>query len=326
MHIRQTVSEYCPPKPTFTEADLPSLEGKTYLITGGAGGIGKELARMLYSANATVYIAGRNLENIEKARTEITQKPSEGLKFKPTSGKIIPLLLDLANLPTIKPAIQEFSKQVSRLDAVFLNAGVMIPPAGSKTHQGYELQWGTNVVGHFVLQTLLTPLLLASAQQIGEVRVVWVSSDGSMTSPSPDGIAWDDINGDKTGLSAFKLYSQSKAGNIILATETARRYTKDNIIVASLNPGHLKTDLARHMGQSWLLGVVEATLLHDARYGALTELFVGFSPTLTKENNGSYFIPWGRPGLMPEHIEKGLKNGSGTRLWELLEEETAQYV
>jgi retinol dehydrogenase-12 len=325
MSIKQTLSEFFPPKPTFTEADLPDLHGKTYLITGGAAGIGKELCRMLYSANATVIIAGRNLANIEKATKDIMDAPSKGMKMEPTSGKIVPLILDLGDLPTIKPAVEEFMKTITNLNTVIFNAGVMTPPPNSRTTQNYDLQWGTNVVGHFLLQKLMMPLLLESAKLNGEARIIWTASDGHTMSPSPDGIFWDDINGDKTNLSPWNLYTQSKAGNVILASETARRYAADGIITASLNPGHLKTELQRH-SQSCVLDLVNAALLYDARYGALTELSAGFSTALSKETNGLYFIPWGRVGVMAKHVKKGLEAGSGNRLWELLESETAQYA
>lgn len=106
MSIKQTLSEFFPPKPTFTESDLTDLQRKAFLITGGASGIGKELSRMLYSANATVIMAGRNPANIEKATKDITDTPSKGMKTEPTSGEIVPLVLDLGNLPTIKPAVE----------------------------------------------------------------------------------------------------------------------------------------------------------------------------------------------------------------------------
>jgi retinol dehydrogenase 12 len=137
MHLTQTFSEFFPPKPRLTEANLPSLEGKTYLVTGGAAGIGKELVRILYSANAVVYIAGRSLSNIERAAKDIIDKPSDGMH--PSSGQILPLILDLSDLTTIKPAVQNLEHQIETIDAVFLNAGIMTPPAGSKTVQGFEL-------------------------------------------------------------------------------------------------------------------------------------------------------------------------------------------
>ncbi|UKZ79675.1 hypothetical protein TrVFT333_007435 [Trichoderma virens FT-333] len=327
MSFRQTVSEFFPPPPVFTEKDLPSLSGKAYLITGGAAGIGKELARILFSAGATVYIAGRSLSNIEKATKDIVDNPVQlqSAQTAPATGKIVAVVFDLADLPSIKPAIETLKQQTTKLDVAFLNAGVMVPPRESKTKQGYELQWGTNVVGHFVLQRLLLPLLLASARESGQARIVWVSSDASARSPSPDGISWDDINSPK--LDSWTTYGQSKAGNIILAAETARRYAKDNIIAASLNPGHLKTDLQRHwLSDSRIKSLVTAPLLHEPRYGALTQLFVGLSERVNAEKNGQYFIPWGREGKRPKQIEKGLENGSGGRLWDLLETETEQYI
>jgi retinol dehydrogenase 12 len=121
------------------------------------------------------------------------------------------------------------------------------------------------------------------------------------------------------------LYAQSKAGNVILAAETARRYAADNIISVSLNPGHLKTELQRN-SDSCAISLVKALLMYDARYGALTELFAGFSTKLSKENSGAYLIPWGREGVMAPHLKSGLENRSGDRLWELLERETAQYM
>lgn len=168
------------------------------------------------------------------------------------------------------------------------------------------------------------PLLVESAKINGEARIIWTASDGHTWSPSPDGILWDDINSDKGKLTPWDMYTQSKAGNVILASETARQYAADNIITASLNPGHLKTELQRH-SPGFVTDLVNATLLYDARFDALTELSAGFSPALSNENNGLYFIPWGRVGSMAKHVKKGLEGGSGNRLWELLEKETAQY-
>lgn len=326
MPLKQSFSEFFPPAPAFTEKDLPSLSRKSYLITGGAAGIGKELARILFSAGATVYIAGRSLSSIELATKDIAANPPQvQSRVTAATGKIVPVLLDLADLPSIKPAIEKLKQQTTRLDVAFFNAGVMVPPRESKTKQGYELQWGTNVVGHFVLQQLLLPLLLANARESGEARAVWVSSDASSGSPSPDGICWGDINSAK--LDSWATYGQSKAGNIIIAAETARRYAGDRIIAASLNPGHLKTDLQRHwLSNSRVKSLLTAPLMYEPRYGALTELFVGLSGQVNTEKNGQYFIPWGREGKRAKHIEKGLENGSGTRLWDLLEKETQQYL
>jgi retinol dehydrogenase-12 len=268
------LSELCPLKPTFTEADLPTSNSKTYLITGGAAGIGKELTRILYSANATVYIAGRDLTNIENVTKDIIENPSSEIKENPASGKIGPLILDLSDLSTIKPAIQHLEKETSTLDAIFLNAGVSGPPKDVKTVQGHEMTWGTNVIGHFLLKRLLLPFLVKSAKVTGSARILWVASDASNLSPAPDGIYWDDIDGSKADISGFNLYAQSKAGNIILATETARRYGAENIVSVSLNPGHLKTGIARHLNP-WFVMLASAIIAYDARFGAFNRAIWG---------------------------------------------------
>jgi retinol dehydrogenase 12 len=180
-------------------------------------------------------------------------------------------------------------------------------------------------MGHFLLQKLLIPLLRKSAKQSGEARIIWTASDATNTSPSTDGINWADINGQSKDPGSWALYSQSKAGNVIIASETARRYGSNGIISVSLNPGHLRTELQRNMG-SYVTSVLNATLLYDARYGALTELFAGFSSDVNQTTNGAYLIPWGRIGKVSSHIAAGLDNGSGDRLWKLLEQDTEQYV
>jgi retinol dehydrogenase-12 len=126
MSLKQAFTEFFPPVPTFTETDLPSLSGKTYLITGGATGVGKELCRMLYSAGATVYVAGRNLKHIENAITEIMESSIQlpNLNSAPTPARILPVILDLADLPSIKPAIEELKRHTTKVEDAFLNAGV----------------------------------------------------------------------------------------------------------------------------------------------------------------------------------------------------------
>jgi retinol dehydrogenase-12 len=116
-----------PPAPTFTEKDLPTLAGKVIIITGAAGGVGYELAKMLYAKGGTVYIAARSekrsMDAISKIKTEIPK----------STGTLMSMVIDLADLATIKPAVDAFLKQEHRLDVLVHNAGIMEPPAGSKT-------------------------------------------------------------------------------------------------------------------------------------------------------------------------------------------------
>ena len=246
MSLSQALGEFRPPSPLFTETDVPDLSNKVYLITGGTSGIGLALAKILYSKNARVYITSRTPASAENAINE-TKK-----EIPISHGQIAYLTLDLTDLSTIAPAVKDFLAKESRLHSVWYNAGVMNTPAGSRTRQGYEIQWGTNVVAHFVINKLLMPILLSTAQvaQKGSVRSVWVSSDGHVYySPKPDGIDWNDIttkkpDGWKGDMSAMKYYGQSKAGDVILSKEAAARYGEQGVVsvvrfilIKNWNPG-----------------------------------------------------------------------------------------
>lgn len=232
MTIRQTISEVWPPKPRFIEVDIPDLSGKVYLVTGGTSGIGLQLCKVLYSKNAKVYLTSRTPASAEKAIGEIK-------KFAPSSkGELNYIAMDLTDLTTIAPRMREFLSKETTLNSAWLNAGVMDVPKGSKTKQDYELTWGTNVVAHFIIQEMLLPILQSTAKVAppGSVRVVWVSSGGHSTySPKGDGIDWNDITtkkskGWKGEKDSMTYYGQSKAGNVLLSKELAKRYGKDGIV------------------------------------------------------------------------------------------------
>jgi len=127
-----TFSALFPPAPSFTDKDLPSLAGKVFIITGAASGVGFELAKMLYSAGGTVYIAARSVSRCEGAIEKITVQTTSGKK---AAGKLKPMILDLADLSTVKTAVDEFLRQETRLDVLVNNAGVMNPPMVSTGKQ-----------------------------------------------------------------------------------------------------------------------------------------------------------------------------------------------
>ncbi|KAK6075272.1 hypothetical protein SCUP515_06049 [Seiridium cupressi] len=296
------LSQIFPPCPTFTEKDLPDLKGKVYIVTGAAAGIGLELARMLYGKNGTVYIATRSVEKINRAFGNIKAS------YPNSQGTLQELVLDLANLATIKPAVQKFLAQEQRLDVLFHNAGVMVTPVDAKTVQGHELQLGTNTIGPFLLTRLLEPILVSTAKQspTGSVRIVWVASIIALGTPK-GGVVWDkQLDGPTLLDSPGANYMQSKAGLVFLAHEYARKLGKEGILSMSLHPGLTKTELQRHMPAPVraLMGIV----FKGPEAGALTEIFAGFSPEITQENNGRYIIPWGRFGPLPEHVSAGLKS------------------
>ncbi|KAK8159833.1 hypothetical protein IWX90DRAFT_311437 [Phyllosticta citrichinensis] len=301
------------PAPPFTEADLPDQTGRVHIVTGGYAGVGQELATLLYGRNATVYIAGRNKQKaaVAIAHIEDTHPTSDGrLEF---------LQLDLADLSTIKKSVDTFCKREARLDVLTNNAGVMMPPKGSVTEEGYELQLGTNCIGPFLFSYLLLPLLRKTALTAppNSVRVTWGASLAIDSAPA-FGVAFDSKGRPvKHALQAVN-YGQSKAGNLLLASEFARRFghattsTDPNntpeggaIVSVAWNPGNLATELTRHA--SWFEMLFVRWLLYPAKLGGYTELFAGWSPEVGLHNNGCLVVPWGRVWTPRKSLQQAMK-------------------
>ncbi|KAL7765990.1 hypothetical protein ACKLNR_003906 [Fusarium oxysporum f. sp. zingiberi] len=276
-----------PPSPTFTESSLPSLNFRVYIITGATSGVGLELAKILYSRSAIVYIAARNYSKITSAIKEVQSA------FPDSTGRLESLCVDLSDLASIKPAAQQFLAKEIRLDGLVLNAGVMMPPEGSKTEHGHELQMGTNCLGGYLLSRLLEELLVKTTvvADEGTVRVVWLASTLQMGAPK-GGLVWDEVKKEpKVVKDQMENYMMSKAG----------------IISVAVNSGFLKTELQRHMPGpvSFMMGL----MFKAPKYGAYSELFGLLSPDITADNNGVLIYPWGRIGCIPDDIKVSLKNG-----------------
>jgi len=127
-HI-SALSSVFPPTPHFTDKDLPSLASKVYIVTGAASGVGYELAKILYAAGGTVYIAARSESRCQGAIIKIRDEVDG---TKKGVGRLESMVVDLADLETVKPAVERFLERESRLDVLVHNAAVMTPPAGSK--------------------------------------------------------------------------------------------------------------------------------------------------------------------------------------------------
>ncbi|KAA6411359.1 MAG: hypothetical protein FRX48_04639 [Lasallia pustulata] len=318
-------SQFWPPAPKLTEKNLPDQAGKVFIVTGASSGVGEQLAQILYQHNAKVYVAARSEAKASKAISQMKSRFPESL------GQLAFLHLDLDDLTTIKASADDFLRKEARLDVLWNNAGVMIPPQGSKTKQGYEAQLGTNNVAPFLFTKLLHPILARTAQQApaNSVRVVWVSSSGAELMSPKGGIDFDNLDY-KTDKSPMVKYSVSKAGNVLHASEFAKRAKGEGIVSVSLNPGNLKTELQRHT-PSWQMALIWV-LLYEPIYGAYTELFAGLSPTVTEQRNGAWIIPWGRFGplrkdlLLAQKTEAEGGTGHAARFWEWSEEQVRPYV
>ncbi|KAL6790792.1 NAD(P)-binding protein [Trichoderma sp. SZMC 28012] len=301
------ITQMWPPKPAFTEQNLGDLSGKVYIVTGSNTGVGKELAQILYSKKATVYVAARS----EAKATEAIQDIRAA--FPTSTGRLEFLALDLSDLGAVARSAKEFITRETKLDVLFNNAGVMHPPQGSKTKQGYELQLGVNNLGHLLFTELLTPLLATTAASYASsspntVRVVWVSSLYSEMGSPKGGFDPENMGFTKKEQSTYYKYSVSKAGVYYQAAEYAKRYKDKGIISLAVNPGNLRSDLQRYGGQGFLHKINQKVILFPAINGAYSELFCGLSPEVTIEKSGSYAIPWGRLAKIREDIEKGSKS------------------
>ncbi|KAF4998475.1 hypothetical protein FDECE_11783 [Fusarium decemcellulare] len=324
MNPFQALSQAFPPKPHFTEANVPDLSGRVTIVTGANTGVGREVAQVLYSKNATVWVASRNEE---KARTAI-----EGIKQQhPSSkGELKFLKLDLADLTTIGDSAKQFLEAESRLDVLFNNAGVMTPPEGSTTKQGYELQLGTNCLGHFLFTKHLTPLLQSTAKTASKdsVRVIWVSSSATDAFSPRNGFEPDNLDYKKPRNILFK-YGVSKAGNFYHNAEFAKRHRDDGIVSVSLNPGNLHSELDR--SSMWWLYYARTVTCYPPINGAYTELFAAFSPEITIEKTGIWVVPWGRFLPLRGDIQKGTLSeseggtGMAEKFWAWSEEQVKPY-
>lgn len=301
------INQSFPPKPEWGVEDIPDLTGKVVIVTGGNAGVGKETCKALLSKNAKVYMASRSKAKADGAITELKEATGKEAIFLP---------LDLADLASVETSVQIFKSLETNLHILFNNGGVMTPPMEQLTSDGYDLQFGTNVLGHWYFTWLLLPTLqsTAKASPDGHARIVVTASSVAMFTTTIDwGILRDEPVRKKRGIQA--LYAQSKFGNIVVAQELAKRYGADGIMTASVNPGNLKTDLQRHLTgiQKWLTDAI----LYPAPFGALTQLYAGTSPA-GAESNGKYFIPWAREGQVP----KGADDPElGKKLWGWLEEQ-----
>jgi len=218
--------------PTTTTTDVLAgvdLAGTQVLVTGGTTGIGKETARALLAAGASVVVTARSDDKGADAVAALRAAvPGADVAYE---------VLELGSLDSVRAFTDRFLAAHDRLDLLIANAGVMAMPYGH-TDDGFEMHLGTNHLGHFVLIGRLMPLLVASAP----ARVVILSSGGHMASD----IRWDDPNWDSTEYSKMEAYGQSKTANILHAVELERRYGRLGVHAYAVHPGMVRTDLGRH--------------------------------------------------------------------------------
>ncbi len=210
--------------------DGTDLTGQVAVITGASGGIGLETARALASAGATVALGNRNAEKAAAA--------ADDLRASVPGAEVELGELDLTSLASVRAFAAWIAERHDRVNLLINNAGVMATPFG-RTADGFELQFGTNHLAHFLLTNLLVPQLLAGAP----ARIVNLTSNGHLM----NGIGWEDPNFHEREYSAWPAYAQSKTANILFTLELERRLGDRGVHAYAVHPGLVGTDLFRYL-------------------------------------------------------------------------------
>ncbi|HBH72612.1 MAG TPA: light dependent protochlorophyllide oxido-reductase [Synechococcales bacterium UBA10510] len=303
----------------WTAAAIPDQSGRLALITGANSGLGLETARALAAKGATVVLACRSTSKAERARAQLLDELAREPAGTP-HGPLDVLHLDLADLDSVTAAAANVAERYGRLDLLINNAGVMAPPR-QLTRQGFELQFGTNHLGHYALTRLLLPCL---EHQSG-ARVVLVSSGAQYFGR----LAFEDLQGENS-YDRWRAYSQSKLANVVLAQELQRRLTAggSGVICLAAHPGVARTNLqpaSVAANGAWLEGLAYRLLdplFQSAAMGALPLLYAA---TEAAAEPGGHYGPsqWGGMKGWPVPVRlapAALDPLQGERLWQVSEQ------
>lgn len=290
----------------WTVEQIPDLTGKVVVITGANTGLGKENARALAGRNATVVLAVRSEEKGHAAAEEI--------RGANPSARLVVNTLDLASLESVRNFVDCFSSHHDRLDLLINNAGVMFCPF-AQTADGFEMQFGTNHLGHFALTLLLLPLLRGTPDS----RVVNVASLAHRGAR----LDLDDLNWRTRKYNTQTAYCDSKLANLLFTLELAQRLRSHENwpLVVAAHPGMTQTDLMRHMKIGKRL---VRLITQSVEKGMLPTLRAALDPEAAP---GDYFGPAGLLEFRGYPIKvspnkRALDKAAAQRLWELSEEMT----
>lgn len=286
---------------------IPDQTGRVAIVTGANSGIGFETAKALAQKGATVVMACRNQAKGETA--------AEAIRSEKPAGSVQVMALDLSSLASVRAFAAEFTNKFNRLDLLINNAGVMALPKRFETADGFEMQFGTNHLGHFALTGLLFDLL---AKTPGS-RIVNVSSGAHQAGR----MAWDDLQFKKS-YSPFVAYSQSKLANLLFTYELQRRLDRVGVktLATAAHPGWTATNLQTHSG---IAGLLNPLFGQKPPMGALPTLYAATAPSVVPTG---YYGPDGFMGMRgyPRRTESNRRSHdaeAAQKLWKVSEELTA---
>lgn len=206
------------------------LAGTTVFITGGNSGLGRESGRAMAAKGAHVVLAGRDQDKLDEAVAAITAETPD--------ARLETIICDLGSLASVRACGAEANRRFGKIDLLLNNAGVMACPLGH-TADGFEMQFGTNHLGHFVLTSHLMPLIEAGTNR----RIVNLSSRGHHIAP----VDFDDIHFERRSYVPFVSYGQSKTANVLFTVGLEARFGGRGIHAYAVHPGGIMTNLGRHM-------------------------------------------------------------------------------
>ena len=215
------------------------LSGRSALVTGGYSGLGQETARAMAAKGAHVILSGRDATKLSAAADALAAE---------TGARIDTLVCDLASLDSVREAAAEAQQRFDKIDLLINNAGVMACDE-ARTKDGFEMQFGTNHLGHFLLTNLLMPLI----EKAEHPRIVNLSSRGHHIAP----VDFDDPNFEQRPYDRWVSYGQSKTANVLFAVGLEQRLADRGIHAYALHPGGINTNLGRHMSEEDKLALME---------------------------------------------------------------------
>jgi WW domain-containing oxidoreductase len=275
------------------------LTGRTILVTGCSSGLGLETIRALASRGARVIAAART---VEKARAA----------FASMKGDFFPVACELAEPASVRACVDAVKAGAGPLDAIVCNAGIMAPPTLRQAH-GYELQFFTNHIGHFILVTGLLDRLAPAG------RVVVTASNAHRRAPA--GIEFDNLSGERN-YAPMRVYGQSKLANVLFTRELARRLGSGGQTANCLHPGVIATNLMRTVPFVARLTLTMAAplILKTPAQGAATQCYLATNPAVAQVTGG-YFSDCNPAEPAPT----GRDDAAATRLWAVSEEIAAKF-
>lgn len=305
-------------KETTTDEVLAGhdLTGRTIFITGGNSGLGQETGRAMAARGGHVVLMGRDPAKLDAA--------ADAIRAEQPGANIATIVGDLGSLQSIAACGAEALERLTKIDLLINNAGVMACPLGH-TADGFELQFGTNHLGHFALTAHLMPLIAAGANK----RIVNLSSRAHHMAPAD----LDDLDFARRPYEPWVSYGQAKTANVLFTVELERRYGPQGIHAYAVHPGGINTNLGRHLTPEMMANLMARMAKSDSSFsfktipqGAATSCWAATAPELA--GAGGVYCEDCHVAEVDDHSTAGgvrsyaLDADAAARLWQISEELT----